>query len=95
MWVHLDSGLKFDGRAAEARWVGLDSDSTHTHRIYWQDKNRVSIERDVRFTSNTVTGSVPFPSNTATATTAISDTIAAGSHTNSANNYLPPNAAGH
>ena len=77
--------------------MGLDSDSTHTHRIYWQDKNRVSFERNVKFTSNTVTGSVPvpFPSNTTTAATTISDTIAAGNTHNSVNNYLPPNAAGH
>ena len=75
--------------------MGLDSDNTHAHRIYWQDKKRVSVERNVRFTSNTVTGSVPvpFPSNTTTAITTVSDTIAAGSHTNSANNYLSPNAA--
>jgi hypothetical protein len=68
--VHLDSGLKLDGRAAEARWVGFDGYSTHAHRIYWQDKNRVSIERNVRFTSNTVTVRIPlpFPSNTATST---------------------------
>ena len=44
VWVHLDSGSKLDGRAVEARWVGFDGDSTHAHHIYWQDKNRVSIE---------------------------------------------------
>ena len=72
VWVHLDSGSKLDGRAEEARWVGFDRDSTHAHRIYWQDKNRVSVERNVRFTSNSVTVHIPlpFPSNpTATITT--------------------------
>jgi hypothetical protein len=40
---------------AEVRWVGFDGDSMHAHRIYWQDRNHVFVERDVRFTSNTVT----------------------------------------
>jgi hypothetical protein len=67
IWVHLDSGSKLDGRAAEARWMGFDGDSTHAHRIYWQDKNRVSVERNVRFTSNIVTIRLPLPSDTITA----------------------------
>jgi transposase InsO family protein len=64
VWAHLDSGSKLDGRAAEARWVGFDGDSTHAHHIYWQDRNHVSVERNVRFTSNTVTVTicVPLPS---------------------------------
>jgi transposase InsO family protein len=70
VWVHVDSGSKLNGRGAKARWVGFDRDSTHAHRIYWQDKNRVSVERNVRFTSNTVTVHVPllFPSSTSTST---------------------------
>ena len=46
--VHLSN---FDGHAAEARWVGLDGDGTRTYHIHWQDKYRVSVEQNVRFTS--------------------------------------------
>src|SRR6266403_4931620 len=47
-------------------WVGYDADSTYTHRIYWQDRSHVSVERNVRFTSNTVTIRVPFHSTSST-----------------------------
>ena len=70
VWVHQDSGSKLDGRAAEARWVGFDGDSTHAHRIYWQGKNRVSVERNVRFTSNTIAIRLPLPSFSNPPTTA-------------------------
>jgi hypothetical protein len=49
--------------------VGYDADSTHAHRIYWQDRSRVSVKRNIRFTSNTVTVHVPFhPTSTSTST---------------------------
>src|SRR6266849_8487652 len=59
VWVHSDSGTKLDGRASEARWVGYDEDSTHAHRIYWPDTHKVSVERNIRFTAQSVTVSVP------------------------------------
>ncbi len=59
VWVHSDSGTKLDGRASEARWVGYDEDSTHAHRIYWPDTHKVSVERNIRFTPQSVTVSVP------------------------------------
>jgi Integrase core domain len=51
VWVHSDSGMKLDGRASEARWVGYDEDSTHAHRIYWPDTHKISVERNIRFTT--------------------------------------------
>ena len=35
--------------------MGYDADSTHAHRIYWPEKNSVSVERNVKFTSDTIT----------------------------------------
>jgi transposase InsO family protein len=64
VWVHQDSGSKLDGRAAEARWVGFDSDSTHAHRVYWQGKNSVSVERNIKFTSAIATITLPSPTPT-------------------------------
>src|SRR6266436_5737878 len=55
------------------RWVGYDADSTHAHRIYWQDRSRVSVERNVRFTSNTVTIHVPFHSTSTSTSTSSSN----------------------
>ena len=55
VWVHQDRGSKLDGRTAEARWVGFDSDSTHAHRVYWPGKNSISVERNIKFASNIVT----------------------------------------
>jgi transposase InsO family protein len=73
VWVHQGSASKLDRRAAEVRWVGFDSDSTHAHRVYWQGKNRVSVEHDVRFVSTSVTVHIPsplLPAHTPTSTTA-------------------------
>ncbi|TFY61298.1 hypothetical protein EVG20_g7113 [Dentipellis fragilis] len=47
--VHDGTGSKLDGRAVEGRWVGFDKDSTHAHRIYWQHKHSITVERDVKF----------------------------------------------
>jgi transposase InsO family protein len=59
VWVHNDSGSKLDARATVARWVGYDADSTHAHRIYWPEKNSVSVERNVKFTSDRITIRIP------------------------------------
>jgi transposase InsO family protein len=76
IWVHLDSGSKLDGRAAEARWVGFDSDSTHAHRVYWQGKNSISVERNIKFTSAfaTITFPPPIPAAPASLTPTITAT---------------------
>jgi hypothetical protein len=56
VWVHNDSGSKLDARAIEGHWVGYDKDSTHAHRIYLPDKNRVAVKRNIRFAlTNTIT----------------------------------------
>ena len=55
VWVHNDKGSKLDARALEARWVGFDRESTHAHRVYWPDKHRVSVERNIKFVPTMVT----------------------------------------
>ena len=48
VWVHDAKGSKLDGRAKEGRWVGFDEES-RGHRIYWEAKRSVTIERSVTF----------------------------------------------
>jgi hypothetical protein len=55
MWVHTAANSKLDVHVATAHWVGYDGDSTHTHRIYWAEKHKVSVERDVKFMPSTTT----------------------------------------
>jgi hypothetical protein len=55
VWVHSPGGSKLDARAVEGRWVGFDRDSTHAHRVYWPGQQRVTVERDLKFVSTTVT----------------------------------------
>ena len=59
VWVHNDSGTKLDARASAARWVGYDADSTHAHRIYWPDTRKISVERNVRFKTESITIRIP------------------------------------
>jgi hypothetical protein len=59
VWVHNGKGSKLDARGTVARWVGFDSDSTHAHRIYWPEKGRVMVERNIRLTMPTVTIRIP------------------------------------
>ncbi len=55
VWVHSGTGSKLDACGIEACWVGYDADSTHAHCIYWLNKNSVSVECNIKFTSLTVT----------------------------------------
>jgi hypothetical protein len=48
VWVHDASGSKLDGRSRVGHWVGFDEVS-NGHRIYWPDKQSVSIERSIKF----------------------------------------------
>ncbi|KAH9952523.1 hypothetical protein BC827DRAFT_1149047, partial [Russula dissimulans] len=65
VWVHTKKGSKLDARGLQARWVGYDTDSTHAHRIYWPNQNKITVERDVKFPTRpkfkppTTTTSVP------------------------------------
>ena len=62
IWIHQDFGLKLDGCAAEARWVGFNSDSTHAHQVYWSGKNSVSVECNIKFPP--VIATITFPTTT-------------------------------
>ena len=62
VWVHNDQGSKLDARATEGRWVGFDKESTHAHRIYWPDKRRISVERNIKFVPTMATVYSPWSS---------------------------------
>ena len=55
VWVHSGTGSKLDTQGVEARWVGYDSESTHAHRIYWPYKHSITVERNIKFITPTVT----------------------------------------
>jgi hypothetical protein len=55
IWVHSGTGSKLDARGIEARWIGYDTNSTHAHRVYWPHKHSVSVERNIKFITSTVT----------------------------------------
>jgi hypothetical protein len=59
IWVHVTSGSKLDWHAQEGCWVGYDSESTHTHCIYWPEKTRVSVEHNIKFAPTTVRFTIP------------------------------------
>jgi hypothetical protein len=53
IWVHSALGSKLDACTIEARWVSFDSESMHTHCIYWLGKNSVSVEHNIKFAPTT------------------------------------------
>ena len=55
VWVHTDSGTKLDRRSVPVHWIGYDADSTHAHCIYWPETQKVSVERNVKFSEDSVT----------------------------------------
>jgi hypothetical protein len=55
VWVHNNKGNKLEARRLQANWVGHDSDSPHAHCIYWPDKHSISVERNIKFISDSVT----------------------------------------
>ena len=61
MWVHNNSGSKLDAQAMVAHWVGYNADSTHAHRIYWPQKRSVSVECNVKLTSDARTVPISIP----------------------------------
>ena len=52
-WVHNTTGSKLDAHAKRAQWVGFDYQSTHAHRIFWPEKNIISVECDIKFAQQT------------------------------------------
>jgi hypothetical protein len=61
VWVRNLKGSKLDARGLPARWVGYDIESPHAHRIYWPEKHPhpISVERDIKFTTDTATVHIP------------------------------------
>jgi len=59
VWVHTPGNSKLEARGTEGHWVGYDKDSTHAHRIYWPNKHRVAVERDVKFMPLAATVDIP------------------------------------
>jgi transposase InsO family protein len=55
VWVHDPDYDKLHARALEAHWVGYDLASTHAHRIYWPARRWVTVERNVRWTTDYTT----------------------------------------
>jgi transposase InsO family protein len=58
VWVRVDATSKLDVRSKAGRWVGYDAESKG-HRIYWEDRRSVSVERDVLFDVPSTTVLVP------------------------------------
>lgn len=61
VWIHDTSGSKLNGHAKEGRWVGFD-DQSKRHRIYWEEKRSVTVERSINFIPDDVDiqiGNVP------------------------------------
>lgn len=46
VWVRVEAGTKLGDRVREGRWLGLD-DKSNGARIYWPDKQTVSVERNI------------------------------------------------
>ena len=59
VWVHNDAGSKLNAQATQAHWVGYNADSTHAHHVFWPNKNKVSVERNIKFVPPTVTPYAP------------------------------------
>ena len=68
VWVHTTMNSKLGACGVIAHWVGYDRDSTHAHRIYWPGKNKVSVERNVKFTAGTEVISITSSSSSSPST---------------------------
>jgi hypothetical protein len=51
VWVHTTEGSKLDGRSVKGKWVGYDEESSG-HRIYSPEKRTVSVQRSVKFNTD-------------------------------------------
>jgi hypothetical protein len=59
IWIHNFKGNKLEVCGLLAHWIGYDKESLHAHRIYWPEKHSITVERDVKLTTNTVTVYTP------------------------------------
>jgi len=50
IWVYTSINNKLGTCANIMHWVSFDADSTHTHCIYWADKQKISVKHDIKFT---------------------------------------------
>jgi hypothetical protein len=66
VWIYNSDGPKLDAQAKQAQWVGYDTDSIHTHRVYWPGKNSITIEPNVKFISPTIIVNTQPPSYAST-----------------------------
>jgi len=55
VWVHCGDSSKLEAHTWPVRWVGFDARSTHAHRIYWPSIHGITVERDIRFTTDFTT----------------------------------------
>ena len=45
----VDSISKLESRSLVGRWMGFDEETKDGHRVYWAEKRRISVERNVKF----------------------------------------------
>lgn len=48
VYIHTPGGSKLSSRATVGHWMGFDSESD-AHRVYWPEKRRVTVERNIKF----------------------------------------------
>ena len=47
--VHDAGNSKLEGHSQVGRWMGLDADTKDGHRVYWPERQMVTVERSVKF----------------------------------------------
>ena len=47
--VHREVDSKLESHSFIGRWMGFDEDTRDGHRIYWPEKRKVSVERNIKF----------------------------------------------
>ena len=47
IWVHVEGGMKLGGCVVEGRWVGVDDNSPNGCRVYWLEKQSVTVEHNI------------------------------------------------
>ena len=52
IWVCVERGTKLGRRVAEGRWVGVDDNSPNGCRVYWLEKQSITVERNIYWDSS-------------------------------------------